>query len=235
MRRAAILLGAALALLVAAPGWAQAPQAVRGGGSFSDAPLLEPGVYTDTLRTSEELFYAIELQRGQQLTARLTVVGQPDRDRVSRYPQIQVLNPNREESTRFESREIGDSTEESTTEVVGERVGAENSDLFSDPGRYYVRVDFSNSDGEDREYETQLTLEVEGDPLPDPAQEPGPVEPAPQEPAPPSPQGAAPVPAVGSSGGDAGVLIAAFVASLLVGALLGAGGGLLVRGRSGAG
>ena len=71
----------ALLALTLALAWApsaQAQSSVEGGGSFNDAPVVKPGRYTDTLRGSETLFYAVQVKRGQKLTATATVSGSTD-------------------------------------------------------------------------------------------------------------------------------------------------------------
>jgi Ca-activated chloride channel family protein len=43
------------------------PEAVFGSPSFTSAPLLEPGAYTDSILVGETLFYGVQLDWGQQL------------------------------------------------------------------------------------------------------------------------------------------------------------------------
>jgi Ca-activated chloride channel family protein len=52
------------------PPTGQAKQA-RGGTSFDDAPLLTPGSYRDDIVQGETLTYQVDLDWGQQLTARV--------------------------------------------------------------------------------------------------------------------------------------------------------------------
>ena len=67
-------MAAALAVLIAAaPAGAQTP--IAGGGSFNDAPVLEPGAYADTLRGGEQLFYAVEPEAGQRVAATVEIEG----------------------------------------------------------------------------------------------------------------------------------------------------------------
>jgi hypothetical protein len=65
MRRTALL--AAALWLLAAPAQAQ-ETVVAGGGSFHDAPVLEPGAYRDTILPRETIYYAVELEAGQSFT-----------------------------------------------------------------------------------------------------------------------------------------------------------------------
>ena len=63
-------------LLGAAPAAAQDPGArtpAIGGGSFNAAPLLEPGLYRDTILPDEFLYYGVALQVGQRLHVRARI------------------------------------------------------------------------------------------------------------------------------------------------------------------
>ena len=52
------------------------PRPVLGGAGFHDAPVLDPGVYTDSLRPGEQLMYRVPVDWGQ--SARMTVTAGPD-------------------------------------------------------------------------------------------------------------------------------------------------------------
>jgi Ca-activated chloride channel family protein len=52
------------------------PQPVLGGAGFHDAPVLEPGVYADSLRPGEQLMYRVPVGWGQ--SARMTVTAGPE-------------------------------------------------------------------------------------------------------------------------------------------------------------
>ncbi|MGH2697740.1 MAG: hypothetical protein ACRDJL_00895, partial [Actinomycetota bacterium] len=76
MRRISVV---ALALMLFVPvptATAQRWAPVEGGGSFTEAPLLEEGAYSDTIRLTEELFYAVELAQGQGLKVTAQILGQ---------------------------------------------------------------------------------------------------------------------------------------------------------------
>jgi len=63
-------------LATAAPAGAQAPQRgepVVGGGSFNDAPRIEPGTYSDTVVSKETNFYRLRLEKGQRLDVEASV------------------------------------------------------------------------------------------------------------------------------------------------------------------
>jgi hypothetical protein len=64
-----LVLGAVLALVLAAPAVAQTTVGtpVVGGGSFNTAPILEPGTFRDTILPAEYLYYGFRLEAGQQL------------------------------------------------------------------------------------------------------------------------------------------------------------------------
>lgn len=79
MTRAALGLVVLAALgLVATPGLARAqvPQKgepIVGGGSFNDAPRIEPGTYSDTVVAKETNFYRVRLDKGQRLDVEASV------------------------------------------------------------------------------------------------------------------------------------------------------------------
>lgn len=168
MRRT--LLGALVVLaLVATPAAAQGP--IAGGGSFNDAPVLKPGRYTDTLRGGEQLFYAVELKPGQQLTAGATVKGRTD---SSYFMTLQIYNPLRAEDS-FDGEQTepyGQSDKSASLRVEGQRVGEDDGgttdDLYAEPGTYYVSLNArdagSNLDAE--QFETSIDLQVTGEIIP---------------------------------------------------------------------
>ena len=70
----AALSGALVALLLAAaPASAQEPEPVVGAGSFTTAPILEPGSYRDTVLPEEYLYYGVRVAAGQRLHVKLEV------------------------------------------------------------------------------------------------------------------------------------------------------------------
>ena len=92
MRQLALLAVAAASALAAAPAAAQTP--IAGGGSFNDAPVLDVGSYADTLRGGEQLFYGVEPEPGQIITATATVEG---RSTTSYFLDLKLYSPLREE------------------------------------------------------------------------------------------------------------------------------------------
>ena len=67
MRLAALSGVIAALLLAAAPASAQDPAPVVGAGSFTTAPILEPGSYRDTVLPEEYLYYGVRVAAGQRL------------------------------------------------------------------------------------------------------------------------------------------------------------------------
>jgi hypothetical protein len=169
-----LLLGAVLALV-----WAPAAQAqsgVEGGGSFNDAPVVKPGRYTDTLRGSETLFYAVELKRGQKLTATATVSGSTDTSyavRLQIYSPARQADPlNGEDSTSFSSFDDSVSLDV-TGQTVGE-TGTSSDDYYQLSGNYYVGLSATSSDTRFNppQFDTQLQFDVTGVAQPEPTATP---------------------------------------------------------------
>ena len=72
--RKAIAALATAALALPAPALAQsAAKPVVGGGSFNNAPLLEPGTYSDTVAAGETVYWKVRLAKGQVLRVKATV------------------------------------------------------------------------------------------------------------------------------------------------------------------
>jgi hypothetical protein len=212
MRRALL----ALVLVLAWAPAAHAQSSVEGGGSFNDAPVVKPGRYTDTLRGSETLFYAIELKRGQKLAATATVSGTTDTTYAVR---LQIFSPAREgdslggeDSTSFSS--FDDSI---SLDVAGQTVGetgTSGDQYYQVSGTYYVGLSATSSDTRFNppQFDTELQFDVTGQVQPEPTATPAPTEtPAP---APPQQQSAD----VRSGHGELGEVI---VLALSLGALLG--------------
>ena len=245
MRWARLALGASLTLaLTAQPVAAQRVTPVRGGGSFSEAPVLEAGRYTDSIRMSEELFYAVELAAGQTLkvTARLLGDRAEARDSFG-TGQLHVYNPVRDRwsgnqlvhfdgasnSKRFsiETREIGAPGDEFDSDVV----------FFSQPGTYYFSLRFFRIVGPDRQssifrrqYDTHLVVRLAGTPAtPSPSPSPAP-EPTPTETG--DPGAAAPSGGSTSGSDDEAPYLRVYLMTFLIGLLVGFGA-MALRGLMG--
>ena len=161
------LLLALLVLLVAAPA-ASAQSPIAGGGSFNDAPVLAAGRYKDTLRGGEQLFYAVELKPGQQLTAGLTVKGRTD---SSYFIKLALYSPLRAKDV-FDGEETepyGQTDRSASLRVEGKPVGEENtgvqSDIYSEPGTYYISVaaDDAGANPVADQFDSILDLQVTGE------------------------------------------------------------------------
>jgi Ca-activated chloride channel family protein len=192
-----------------------------GGGSYNDAPLLEPGRYRDTLRPGERVFYAFDVKPGQRLHVRATVPGDggplpgdvfalgvetPLRE-VELDPAAEDLTGRGTFVTKTDTP-IEYRTAPATTLAAGE--GGEE---YRGPGTYFVSLDLqtSNPDPLPIEQEVQFDVSVEGTPQPEPTPT--------RTPAP----TATPTPAAEERGGGSSLgLVLAAVAGLLVGLALAA-------------
>jgi hypothetical protein len=161
----------ALVLALAAPTSAQSP--IAGGGSFNDAPVLAPGKYKDTLRGGEQLFYAVTLKPGQQLTAGATVSG---RTESSYFMRMSIYSPLREKDvfkgTQTDSYASSDKSVSLRVEGqrVGEKGGGNSDTVYSEPGTFYVSVaaDDQGRNLEADQFDTLIDLQVTGNVIPTP-------------------------------------------------------------------
>ena len=165
-----VVLAMALVLALAAPASAQSP--IAGGGSFNDAPVLAPGKYKDTLRGGEQLFYAVTLKPGQQLTAGATVSG---RTESSYFMRMSIYSPLREKDvfkgTQTDSYASSDKSVSLRVEGqrVGEKGGGNSDTVYSEPGTFYVSVaaDDQGRNLEADQFDTLIDLQVTGTRDPD--------------------------------------------------------------------
>jgi hypothetical protein len=228
MRRALLL---SLVLALAAPAAATAQTQgtpVVGGGSFADAPLLEPGSYRDTILPGERLFYGIRLEPGQQLRMRAKLdvkAGEIDQDTAVGF-SIGLQTPLREVIVDYDEDIAGHNTvgaADDTLEVVFPRVLAASGALgesgdYPGPGVWYPSVYLISNQRKPAkvEFPVEFELEAVGDPQPDASPEPTPAKATP-----------APTPEGESGGGtSAGAIAGIGLAGLLVGLV---GGGLAAR------
>jgi hypothetical protein len=216
---------AALAIALAWAPAANAQTAVEGGGSFNDAPAVKPGQYTDTLRGSETLFYAIELKRGQKLDATATVRGSTQTGYTVR---LQIYSPAREpDPFSGEANDIiSESDDNAALRVSGQTVGetgTTSDQYYQVSGTYYVALSATSSDTRFNppQFDTELQFDVTGQVQPEPT-----ATPAPEETPEPAPQPSADV---RSGHGELGEVI---VLALSLGALGGFGAVRLGRLRS---
>ncbi len=203
MRVALILL---VALLAAVPARAATP--VTGSGSLNEAPVIEPGVYSDTILPGEVLFYGVEVGEGERiaLEARSSLTG-------SRFRQLVAL-------LRFTAlgplREPAGLDAEADVHHLGEAAGFEAGpasetsggpyEAYVGPGTWYISVHAFGSSEQKAEIPFEFALERAGEagstptptPTPTPTATPAPT-PAPADPAEESVDPAA-IGAVGMSG-----------------------------------
>lgn len=158
---------AALALPAVATAQQQAPEftgePIVGGGSFNDAPRLEPATYTDTVVSGETNFYRVALQRGQRLEASATVDASalqrdftaPDYDegldnqsyRLDLWSPIRepLVDENPEAGLELEGdSDVGIYSGAARARIAlgyGEVLASDfNVDKFEGPGDYYVEI-----------------------------------------------------------------------------------------------
>ncbi len=207
---------------------AQQGRPVEGGGSFNDAPLLLPGLYSDTIRKGEALFYAIDVAYGQRLRARVTFLRAPEADAAGFLGEnvaMEFITPSRGPTLFGGDNGIFSGRSQLTLADTTPRIG---SDQYEEPGTYFVTVEMDDDPGPggNVEYDILLSLEVLGAPLEQPTPSPLPPTTAPPE----LPDGAAPPETTG--GGPSVVRI--YLVSFLIGGLGGAVARLWMKARRGA-
>jgi len=196
MKRALVL--AVLLLTLPLPSTAaQRGVPVQGGGSFTDAPLLEQGNYSDTIRLTEELFYGVELAEGQGLKVTAQILGQKNGplDRAL-TGQLQIYSSLRDRWSSNELEGFDGVSNSAKWSIETPQVGVEGPDFDSDveffaqPGTYYFSLKFFRIVGPDREspvrkreFKTRYKVKVIGTaldpsptPTPTPTEEPSPEE-----------------------------------------------------------
>jgi len=231
MRVRARVLGLATALALAAPGVAGAQSSgaepVVGGGSFANAPLLEPGTYRDTILPGERLYYGVRLEAGQQLRfrAKLDVAeGEVDQDTAVGF-SIGLQTALREVITDTDDDLTGNGTVgdvEDEFNVVYPAVvaasGARDEIDYTGPGIWYPSLYLISDRRRPARVElpVEFELEVIGDAQPDASPEPTPAKAT-----------AAPEPEADEGGGTSAAALAGIgIAGLLLGLI---GGGLAGR------
>ena len=227
--RRALALGAALAVAVPAAAGAQPSRGepVVGGGSFANAPLLEPGTYRDTILPGERLYYGVKLEAGQRLRfrAKLDVdAGEVDQDTAVGF-SIGLQTALREVITDTDDDLTGNSTVgdvEDEFNVVFPAVvaasGARDEIDYTGPGIWYPSLYLISDRRRPARVElpVEFELEVIGDPQPDASPEPTPAKATPT-----------PEPKAEEGGGTSAAALAGIgIAGLLIGLI---GGGLAGR------
>jgi Ca-activated chloride channel family protein len=162
----------ALATAVAAL-WAAAPAAaapVVGGGSFHDAPVLEPGSYRDTLLPQEVLYYAVDLKAGQAIDLDVTI-DHDDPERLTHGYGVNVWDPLRapvDTQDQAESGQAATSIHVTSPRVLTPPLEIEEASWYRQyrgPGRYYISiVDPGGFRGSVVEADIAFDLQIVGDP-----------------------------------------------------------------------
>jgi hypothetical protein len=203
VRVAAVVAGVLAAVAAAAPARAQTGSdavPIVGGGSFNAAPLLEPGVtYRDSLLLGEYLYYALPLESGQRLHVRVRV---PDVEAATWNGEqdafaINLHTPQRERVSSPVDEDVagnGNTDPPGVTDAnIDERLrwdffgprtepflaAADDRTTYEGPGTWYVSLHSvrANDRTTVAELPVELTLDVEGDAVPeepDPAPTPSP-------------------------------------------------------------
>jgi hypothetical protein len=236
MRRAFLLVVVLLAVPV--PMHATAAQRgapVQGGGSFTDAPLLDEGNYSDTIRLTEELFYAVELAEGQGMKATAQLLGErngPSDPAV--LGQLQVYSPLRDRWPPNELEAFDGVSNSAKWSIVMPEVGnagvgsITDAEFFAQPGTYYFSLRFYRNVGPDnqspirrREFKTRLKVTITGaavEPSPTTSPSPTPTEaPSPGETEDPGGTAAGPRDPASSDTPYVRVYLMTFLIGLLVG------------------
>jgi hypothetical protein len=192
MRRAFVLVAILLAIPLPATG-AQQGSPVQGGGSFTEAPLLDEGNYSDTIRLTEELFYAVELSEGQGMKVTAQMKGERNGPSdPALLGQLQVYNTLRDRWPPNELESFDGVSNSAKWSIVTPEVGGDgdgsssDEEFFAAPGTYYFSLRFYRSVGLDRdspvrrrEFKTRLKVKITGvavEPSPTPTEEASPTE-----------------------------------------------------------
>jgi Ca-activated chloride channel family protein len=134
---------------------------VEGGASYRDAPHLAPGLYNDTILPGEELWYAVDLQSGQSLTAKTAMNRGGSKKYLDMY-KVQLVNPLLQEiccGDNFGLHLMGGQPAVVTVAVQTGIVGPQSSNGYTkQPGTYYFRISWKE---EIEPVEAPLELSVE--------------------------------------------------------------------------
>lgn len=134
---------------------------VQAASALIDAPVLPSGTYTDTFLAGESLWFAADVERGSEMTARLTVrtAGVPREAKIA--VEWQDRSARRVDITQLNS--IGSGQAEtlavSTGDVNGTRTA---SGAVREPGTYYLNVRTSGfPEGAEHPFVLELFLDGE--------------------------------------------------------------------------
>ena len=146
--RAALAAGALMAALATAPAAAQDAKPVVGAGSFSTAPILEPGTYRDTVLPEEYLYYGVRVAPGQRLrvTLQAGLTGREMADLGLVAVQVNLHAPDRELLYNTSGRASTPGADEERVDVVttaartSEEARTSISEAWEGAGVYFVAV-----------------------------------------------------------------------------------------------
>ena len=219
MRRL-VALAVALAL-GASPASAQSP--VVGSGSFTTAPILEPGTYRDTVLPEEYVYYAVHVGAGQRL--RVTASSGLTSEETSRlglgFLKVNLHAPDR--SLIFDAE--GDAStvggDEEPIDVAAppattaQEAASDTTSAWSGPGTYFIAtyaVFVGQGELTKAEVAMEFTIAVEGEAQSEPAPSPTPT---------PSPTATAAPPAAESGDASPAIAAGAGIGGLLAGVVAG--------------
>jgi Ca-activated chloride channel family protein len=221
--RLAALFAVVAALLVgAAPASAQDPEPVVGAGSFTTAPILEPGTYRDTVLPEEYLYYGVRVAAGQRLRATLKagLTSAEFSDLGIGFVQVNLHGPDRVQlfdATGPEGTGGSDTAPADTTSPEArslEQARTSVSSGWQGPGVYFIAVYgvfVGSGELTKAEIPFTLTVAVEGqaqaEPSPSPTPTPSPTAAATASPAATPDEGDDSTPAVAAGAGVGGLLI----------------------------
>jgi Ca-activated chloride channel homolog len=137
---------------------------VEGGASYREAPHLAPGLYNDTILPGEELWYAVDLQLGQSLTAK-TVLNRMGRNKYLGMYEVQLVSPLLQEMCCQNFRHYIYGPDQPNvlsgavkTGIIGPQG---SSDYTKEAGAFYIRIRWKE-EGEPVEAPLELSVEVTG-------------------------------------------------------------------------
>lgn len=159
-----------------------APAPIAGGATFSTAPTLGAGRFSDVVRPGETLYYGLPLRRGQSVTVsvQLPASDLPSGRRIPALVRTRILNPLRQSDDDFPDAtvflpEFGGSTEPYSTPTIGE------GPPFSEPGEYFLELQLAPDEAiNDYQFDVIYSIEIAGEPRSAAAPSPSP---SPSEPA----------------------------------------------------
>jgi Ca-activated chloride channel family protein len=144
---------------------------VRGGTSYNDAPVLGPGVWKDTIRSSETIYYRVPVGWGQSLTAdvRFDLITTGEGSAGQMQPLVEVHDALRADPGNRQIAQLtGGAPRQVTIEtpaVTGPAAATDPVTPFKIAGDEYVVINGSDllGDAQTAAASVQLNLAVEGE------------------------------------------------------------------------